>query len=132
VFAELLADKPEKCARFSARRPQQSRRTQRPSRLAAHVTEVLSAAADQAVTQKLMPVAVGLDAAVSTRPRRCSKSSLPSAPMLPLVPQLKRRELDGKADVLFLDSRPQGATLDRRPAESAGSRDSAAATDSER
>ncbi len=33
-----------------------------PRRLAAHITAVLAASADKAVSQKLMPVAVGLEA----------------------------------------------------------------------
>ncbi|WP_396432106.1 glycine--tRNA ligase subunit beta, partial [Limnohabitans sp.] len=39
-----------------------------PRRLAAHVTGVLAQGADKAVQQKLMPVAVGLDAAGNATP----------------------------------------------------------------
>ena len=39
-----------------------------PRRLAAHVTAVATQAADKAVSQKLMPVAVGLDAAGNATP----------------------------------------------------------------
>ncbi len=46
-----------------------------PRRLAAHITEVAPQAADKAVSQKLMPVAVGLDASPasiwSSRMPRC-------------------------------------------------------------
>ena len=44
-----------------------------PRRLAAHVTGVLAQAADKAVQQKLMPVAVGLDAAGNATPALLKK-----------------------------------------------------------
>jgi len=46
-----------------------------PRRLAAHVTGVLEQAADKAVQQKLMPVAVGLDAAGNASPALLKKTS---------------------------------------------------------
>ncbi|MBC7391916.1 MAG: glycine--tRNA ligase subunit beta, partial [Variovorax sp.] len=39
-----------------------------PRRLAAHLTQVAAVAADKAVSQKLMPVAVGIDAAGNATP----------------------------------------------------------------
>ena len=44
-----------------------------PRRLAAHVTAVGSQAADKAVSQKLMPVAVGLDASGNATPALLKK-----------------------------------------------------------
>jgi len=80
-----------------------------PRRLAAHVTEVLSVAADKAVAQKLMPVAVGLDASGNATPALLKKLAALGADAS-VVPSL-RREHDGKADVLFYDSQAKGATL---------------------
>jgi len=80
-----------------------------PRRLAAHVTDVLSVAADKAVAQKLMPVAVGLDASGNATPALLKKLAALGADAS-VVPNL-RRENDGKADVLFYDSLAKGATL---------------------
>ena len=80
-----------------------------PRRLAAHVTDVLSVAADKAVAQKLMPVAVGLDASGNATPALLKKLAALGADAS-VVPKL-RRENDGKADVLFYDSQAKGATL---------------------
>lgn len=80
-----------------------------PRRLAAHVTEVLAVAADKPVVQKLMPVAVGLDAAGNATPALLKKLGALGADAS-CVPNL-RRENDGKADLLFYDSLAKGATL---------------------
>jgi glycyl-tRNA synthetase beta chain len=80
-----------------------------PRRLAVHVTGVLTQAADKAVTQKLMPAAVGLDAAGNATPALLKKLAALGADAS-VVPQL-RREVDGKAEVLFFDSTAKGATL---------------------
>ena len=80
-----------------------------PRRLAAHVTAVAGQAADKPVAQKLMPVAVGLDAAGNATPALVKKLAALGADAS-VVPQL-RRENDGKADVLFFDSVAKGATL---------------------
>ncbi len=80
-----------------------------PRRLAVHVTGVAAKAVDQAVQQKLMPVAVALDANGQPTPALLKKlASLGVGPEV--VPQLKRA-LDGKAEALFLDSVKAGATL---------------------
>ncbi|HEX5357916.1 MAG TPA: glycine--tRNA ligase subunit beta [Aquabacterium sp.] len=80
-----------------------------PRRLAVHVTEVASRAADQAVQQKLMPVAVGLDASGNATPALLKKlAALGAGPEA--VAGLKRAP-DGKADALFFDSVKAGATL---------------------
>jgi len=80
-----------------------------PRRLAAHVTEVAAVAADKPVVQKLMPVAVGLDAAGNATPALFKKLAALGADAS-CVPNL-RRENDGKAEVLFYESLAKGATL---------------------
>ncbi|MBP8194686.1 MAG: glycine--tRNA ligase subunit beta [Azonexus sp.] len=80
-----------------------------PRRLAAHITSVLAVAADKPVVQKLMPVAVGLDASGNATPALVKKLAALGADAS-CVPQL-RRENDGKADVLFYDSLAKGASL---------------------
>ena len=80
-----------------------------PRRLAAHITSVLAVAADKPVVQKLMPVAVGLDASGNATPALLKKLAALGADAS-CVPQL-RRENDGKADVLFYDSLAKGASL---------------------
>jgi len=80
-----------------------------PRRLAAHITEVAAVAADKPVVQKLMPVAVGLDAAGNATPALLKKLAALGADAS-CVPNL-RRESDGKADILFYDSLAKGATL---------------------
>ena len=80
-----------------------------PRRLAVHVTAVASKAADRSVLQKLMPVAVALDAAGNATPALLKKLAAIGADAS-AVPGLKRAP-DGKADALFLDSTVPGATL---------------------
>ncbi len=80
-----------------------------PRRLAAHVTDVAAVAADKPVVQKLMPVAVGLDANGHATPALLKKLGALGADAS-IVPSL-RRENDGKADILFYDSLAKGATL---------------------
>ncbi|HNL41865.1 MAG TPA: glycine--tRNA ligase subunit beta, partial [Ottowia sp.] len=81
-----------------------------PRRLAAHITHVAAKAADRAVQLKLMPVSVGLDAQGQATPALLKKlQALGAEPTV--VPQLKRQP-DGKAEALFLDSVVTGATLD--------------------
>ncbi|AVS86036.1 glycine--tRNA ligase subunit beta [Paracidovorax avenae] len=80
-----------------------------PRRLAAHITEVAPQAADKAVSQKLMPVTVGLDASGNATPALLKKLAALGADAS-AVPGL-RRAPDGKAEALFLDSTVRGATL---------------------
>ena len=80
-----------------------------PRRLAAHVTYVLHQAADKAVSQKLMPVAVGLGADGSATPALLKKLAALGADAS-CVAGLKRAP-DGKAEALFYDSLVKGATL---------------------
>ncbi len=80
-----------------------------PRRLAAHITEVAPQAGDKAVSQKLMPVTVGLDASGNATPALLKKLAALGADAS-AVPGL-RRAPDGKAEALFLDSTLRGATL---------------------
>ena len=80
-----------------------------PRRLAAHVTRVASQAADKPVSQKLMPVAVGLDAAGNATPALLKKLAAVGADAS-AVAGLKKAP-DGKAEALFYDSTVVGATL---------------------
>ena len=81
-----------------------------PRRLAAHITHVAAKAADKAVQVKLMPVSVALDAAGNPTPALLKKLQAVGADPS-VVPTLKR-QMDGKAEALFLDSLVTGATLD--------------------
>ncbi len=80
-----------------------------PRRLAAHVTAVASQAADKSVSQKLMPVSVGLDASGNATPALLKKLQALGADAS-AVAGLKRA-VDGKAEALFHDSTVKGATL---------------------
>jgi glycyl-tRNA synthetase beta chain len=80
-----------------------------PRRLAAHVTGVASKAADKAVQQKLMPLAVALDAAGNASSALLKKLAALGADAS-VVPMLKRA-MDGKTEALFLDNVVPGATL---------------------
>jgi len=80
-----------------------------PRRLAVHVTNVAVKAADKPVQQKLMPVAVALDAAGNATPALLKKLAALGQDAA-VAPTLKRA-MDGKAEALFLDSIVPGATL---------------------
>jgi glycyl-tRNA synthetase beta chain len=80
-----------------------------PRRLAVHVTQVATQAADKSVSQKLMPVSVGLDASGAATPALLKKLQSLGADAS-AVPGL-RRAMDGKAEALFYDSTVKGATL---------------------
>ena len=80
-----------------------------PRRLAVYVTGVAERAADRQSKQKLMPVAVALDAAGNPTPALLKKLAALGAD-ISIVPRL-RRESDGKAEVLFMDSVVKGMTL---------------------
>lgn len=80
-----------------------------PRRLAIHLTGVAAQAADKAVSQKLMPVVVGLDANGQPTPALLKKLASLGADES-VVPKLKR-EMDGKAEALFFDNLVTGATL---------------------
>jgi glycyl-tRNA synthetase beta chain len=80
-----------------------------PRRLAAHVSAVSAQAADKSVSQKLMPVSVGLTATGEATPALLKKLASVGAGAAD-VPRLKR-QMDGKAEALFFDSVVTGATL---------------------
>lgn len=80
-----------------------------PRRLAAHITAVQSRAADKAVSQKLMPVSVGLTAAGEATPALQKKLASLGATAAD-VARLKRQP-DGKNEALFFDSVVPGEML---------------------
>jgi len=85
-----------------------------PRRLGAHITHVWRKAADKAVQQKLMPVAVGLDAQGNATAALIKKLQALGADVsdpTAAVAALKRA-VDGKAEALYYDSLVTGATLD--------------------
>jgi glycyl-tRNA synthetase beta chain len=84
-----------------------------PRRLAAHVTAVAAKAVDRQVQQKLMPVAVALDANGNATPallKKLAALGVDAGAAASVVPTLKRQP-DGKTEALFLDSLVPGATL---------------------
>ena len=80
-----------------------------PRRLAAHITEVLPQAEDKAVSQKLMPVSVGLDAEGKPTPALLKKLAALGADES-AVAGLKRQG-EGKAEALYYASTVKGAQL---------------------
>jgi glycyl-tRNA synthetase beta chain len=80
-----------------------------PRRLAVHVTAVAARAADKAVSQKLMPVSVGLTAEGQATPALLKRLGALGADAS-VVPSLKRAQ-DGKAEALFFDSIAPGVEL---------------------
>lgn len=80
-----------------------------PRRLCVHVTHVAAQSADKSVSQKLMPVAVGLDANGQATPALLKKLASIGADAS-MVPGLKR-ESDGKTDMLALDRIEKGMSL---------------------
>ncbi|HEY0666052.1 MAG TPA: glycine--tRNA ligase subunit beta [Gallionella sp.] len=80
-----------------------------PRRLGVHVAAVAAQAADKPVSQKLMPVSVGLDA--NGQPTAALLKKLASLGAdASVLAQLKRAP-DGKTEALFFDSVVKGATL---------------------
>lgn len=80
-----------------------------PRRLAVHVTGVADRAADKAVSQKLMPVSVGLTADGQPTPALLKRLGALGADAS-VVPSLKRAP-DGKNEALFFDSIAPGIEL---------------------
>ncbi len=107
AFAQTLADQLK--AQGLAPAGSQVHAYASPRRLAVQVSDVLSRAADKAVRQKLMPVAVGLGADGQPTPALLKKLGALGVDAS-VVPTLKR-EPDGKAEALFLDSMQPGVTL---------------------
>ena len=80
-----------------------------PRRLAAHITNVASQAADKQVSHKLMPTSVGLDANGNATPaliKRLNGMGLDETAVSQLT-----KQMDGKNEALFLALTQQGATL---------------------
>ena len=80
-----------------------------PRRLAVHITQVLATSADKAITQKLMPVSVGLDADGKATPaliKRLNGMGLDEGAVTNLTQQM-----DGKNAALFLDVVQAGVAL---------------------
>ena len=80
-----------------------------PRRLAVHVARVAERAADKAVSQKLMPVAVGLDASGQPTPALLKRLAALGADASAVTSL--RRAPDGKAEALFFDSVAPGVAL---------------------
>jgi glycyl-tRNA synthetase beta chain len=80
-----------------------------PRRLAAHITAVAAQAADKPLSQKLMPVSVGMDA--SGKPTPALVKKLQSLGADAAAAAGLKRASDGKADALFYESTVKGATL---------------------
>lgn len=80
-----------------------------PRRLAAHITEVLPQAEDKAVSQKLMPVSVGLDAEGKPTPALLKKLAALGADESAVAGLTRQGE--GKAEALFYASTVKGAQL---------------------
>ncbi|MES2013327.1 MAG: glycine--tRNA ligase subunit beta [Pseudomonadota bacterium] len=80
-----------------------------PRRLAVHATQVLAVAPDNAITQKLMPVSVGLDANGNATPallKRLNGMGLDESAVTRLT-----KQMDGKNEALFLEVIQKGAVL---------------------
>ena len=107
VFANTLADSLKHSGLAQADAAVTAYAT--PRRLAVQVADVAAVAADRPLSQKLMPVAVGLDAKGAATPALLKKLAALGADAS-AVPNL-RREHDGKAEALFYDSLAKGATL---------------------
>ncbi len=80
-----------------------------PRRLAAHITEVLPQAEDKAVSQKLMPVSVGLDADGKPTPALIKKLAALGAGEEAVAGLTRQGE--GKAEALFHSSTVRGVML---------------------
>ncbi len=107
AFARLLADslKAQGLAAQSAEITDYAS----PRRLAVHVAKVLAQAADKTITQKLMPVSVGLDASGNATPaliKRLNSMGLDESAVAKLT-----KQMDGKNEALFLDVTQKGVAL---------------------
>ena len=80
-----------------------------PRRLATHITSASTQAADKQISQKLMPVNVGLDAngnATTALIKRLNGMGLDESAVSQLT-----KQMDGKNEALFLEITQKGATL---------------------
>jgi glycyl-tRNA synthetase beta chain len=107
AFAQLLADSLK--AQGLAAQSAEITDFASPRRLAVHVAQVLAQAADKVITQKLMPVSVGLDASGNATPaliKRLNGMGLDEAAVAQLT-----KQIDGKNEALFLDVTQKGVAL---------------------
>jgi glycyl-tRNA synthetase beta chain len=107
AFAEGLAKGLQKREMLEASSATRAYAT--PRRLAAEITGVKSASEPRAVELKLMPATVGLDAGGKPTPALAKK--LESAGLTGLDPGKLKRRVDGKAEMLFADSRTPAVPL---------------------
>jgi glycyl-tRNA synthetase beta chain len=80
-----------------------------PRRLAAHITSIEAQAKDKQISQKLMPVSVGLDANGNATPaliKRLNGMGLDETAVSQLT-----KQMDGKNEALFLEVTQKGAVL---------------------
>jgi glycyl-tRNA synthetase beta chain len=80
-----------------------------PRRLAAHITSIEAQAKDKQISQKLMPVSVGLDANGNATPaliKRLNGMALDEAAVSQLT-----KQMDGKNEALFLEVTQKGVVL---------------------
>lgn len=80
-----------------------------PRRLAAHITAISAQAKDKQISQKLMPVSVGLDANGNATPaliKRLNGMGLDESAVSQLT-----KQMDGKNEALFLEVTQKGAVL---------------------
>jgi glycyl-tRNA synthetase beta chain len=80
-----------------------------PRRLAVHIAGVAARAEDKPLRQKLMPVAVGLDASGAPTPALIKR--LAGLGLADIAPERLIRQADGKAESLFVDTVVPGAAL---------------------
>ena len=80
-----------------------------PRRLGVHITQVVDKAADKPLRQKLMPASVGFDGA--GRPTPALRKKLAALGAGPEAADCLQCAMDGKAEVLFLDTVAPGADL---------------------
>ncbi|MEI8363493.1 MAG: glycine--tRNA ligase subunit beta [Betaproteobacteria bacterium] len=107
AFAQLLADSLK--AQGLAAQNTTVTEYASPRRLAVHVAQVLAEAADKVITQKLMPVSVGLDASGNATPaliKRLNAMGLDESAVAQLT-----KQMDGKNEALFLDVTQKGVAL---------------------
>ncbi|MDR0736487.1 MAG: glycine--tRNA ligase subunit beta [Zoogloeaceae bacterium] len=108
VFADTLSQSLNAAALTTAESAVTAYAT--PRRLAAQISNVLPVAADRSVTQKLMPVSVGLDANGNPTPALLKKLTALGLDAEAVLPSL-RRAPDGKTEALFHERAQKGATL---------------------
>lgn len=106
-FAGVLAE--SLCAQGLATAESQATAYASPRRLALHLSGVAAKASDRSETKKLVPVSVGLDA--SGQPTQALIKKLASLGLGAEQAAQAYREMDGKAEALFIQTTVAGATL---------------------